>query len=157
MAERTDARYVERWWHGDPEERYWLDATTRDEIGRTIEGPFFDESGKWRHPTCGIADAADWSHRRRGCISSDGGIGGLCLVAGGRSSDGWVAIASRRGSLLAVPDRVALFQERGHTLLRVVRERVVGHDQLAVLVGIVLGAIDLGVESALSRSNRVCA
>lgn len=70
---------------------------------------------------------------------------------------GWVAIASRRGSLLAVPDRVALSQERGHTLLRVVRERVVGHDQLAVLVGTVLGAIDLGVESALSRSNRVCA
>ncbi len=77
------------------------------------------------------------------------------LDVSGRSSDGWVAIASRRGSLLAAPDRVALFQERGHTLLRVVRERVVGHHQLAVLVGIVLGAIDLGVESALSRSDRV--
>ncbi len=80
----------------------------------------------------------------------------VLLQAAGQAM-GWVAIASRRGSLLAVPDRVALFQERGHTLLRVVRERVVGHDQLAVLVGIVLGAIDLGVESALSRSNRVCA
>src|SRR5262249_37223680 len=57
--------------------------------------------------------------------------------------------------LFAAPDRVALFKECDHALLRVVRERVVGHDSLAMIVGLVLGAIDLGVEGALSRGDRV--
>jgi len=79
----------------------------------------------------------------------------VLLQAAGQALGGW------RSPLAAVrysPCQTgALFQERGHTLLRVVRERVVGHDQLAVLVGTVPGATHLGVESALSRSNRVCA
>jgi hypothetical protein len=51
MAERQDFRYTERWWHHNPEEeRYWLEATDRDEIGRTIEGEFFDQSGNRRNP-----------------------------------------------------------------------------------------------------------
>ena len=41
----------------------------------------------------------------------------------------------RRRTLLAAPDGRALLQERGHALLGVGGERVVGHDDLAVLVG----------------------
>ncbi len=61
------------------------------------------------------------------------------------------------GLLLAAPDGGALFEEGGHALLRVVGERVVGHDDLAVLVGFVLGAVDLGVEGVLPHGDRVCA
>jgi hypothetical protein len=48
-AEQPDLRYIERWWHHNPEERFWLEATDReDEIGLTIEGRFFDEADRRR-------------------------------------------------------------------------------------------------------------
>ena len=39
--------------------------------------------------------------------------------------DGWRLLAAL---LVAAPDGVAFFKERGYALLRVVRERVLGHD-----------------------------
>ena len=44
-------------------------------------------------------------------------------------SGGWrLPVGVGGGLLLGAPDGVALFKERGHALLRVVRERVLGHD-----------------------------
>ena len=57
---------------------------------------------------------------------------------------------SQRRRLGVAPEGVALLKERGHALLRVRRERILGHDELAVLVGSFLDPVDLGVERALS-------
>ena len=57
--------------------------------------------------------------------------------------------------LLAAPVWFALFEERGHPLLRVVGERVLRHDELAVLVGGGLAAVDLLIEGVLSRGDGV--
>jgi hypothetical protein len=44
-------------------------------------------------------------------------------------SGGWrLPLGVGGGLLLGAPDGVALVKERGHALLRVVRERVLGHD-----------------------------
>lgn len=49
--ERTDSRYLQRWWHRNPDsERFWLEATEREVIGKTIEGYRLDSSGDRRNP-----------------------------------------------------------------------------------------------------------
>ena len=47
------------------------------------------------------------------------------------------------GVALAAPDGLALLEARAHPLLRVVGERVLGHDELTLLVSLVFGTIDL--------------
>jgi hypothetical protein len=59
-----------------------------------------------------------------------------------------------RRSLLVAPNGLALLEERGHALLRVVRQSVVRHHDLAVLICLVLAAIDLGVEGPFPGSDR---
>src|SRR5207249_1861923 len=41
------------------------------------------------------------------------------------------------GLLVASPDGVALLEEGGHALLRIVRECILGHHQLALFVGFI--------------------
>jgi hypothetical protein len=40
-----------RWWDGNPEERYWLEATDRPDIGADLKAPETDDSGRenWRY------------------------------------------------------------------------------------------------------------
>lgn len=40
-----------KWWHSDPQERYWLESTDRADIGADLRAPFADDSGRenWRY------------------------------------------------------------------------------------------------------------
>ena len=42
---------MNRWWSQQPGERYWLEATDREDIGADLRAPELDESGKenWRY------------------------------------------------------------------------------------------------------------
>src|SRR5262245_3424625 len=42
---------MNRWWSQHPEQRYWLEATDREDIGADLHAPELDESGKenWRY------------------------------------------------------------------------------------------------------------
>lgn len=55
---------------------------------------------------------------------------------------------------LAAPVRRSLVQEGAHALLSVGLERVLDHHGLAVLVGVMLGPVDLRVERLLAGSHR---
>jgi hypothetical protein len=39
------------WWQNQPHERFWLEATDREDIGADLRAPQLDESGKenWRY------------------------------------------------------------------------------------------------------------
>ena len=37
---------VNEWWVGDPDERYWLEVTDRENVGRDLQAPSVDASGK---------------------------------------------------------------------------------------------------------------
>lgn len=41
----------ERWWHDRPQERYWLEATKREDIGADLKAPLADDSNRdnWRY------------------------------------------------------------------------------------------------------------
>lgn len=42
---------VQKWWAGRPEERFWLEATDREDIGADLRAPLVDASGRdnWRY------------------------------------------------------------------------------------------------------------
>src|SRR5690242_11399833 len=42
---------MNRWWQGDDDERYWLEATDREDIGVDLKAPEADGSGResWRY------------------------------------------------------------------------------------------------------------
>ncbi len=39
------------WWSEDPQERYWLEATDREDIGTDLRAPLTDSGGRpnWRY------------------------------------------------------------------------------------------------------------
>ena len=51
VEERGAARGVGRWWAADSAERYWLEATDRDDIGSDLRAPELDGGGRpnWRY------------------------------------------------------------------------------------------------------------
>lgn len=50
-----------RWWDGRPAERYWLEATDRDDIGADLRAPDADASGRdnWRYTLFREAEVGD--------------------------------------------------------------------------------------------------
>jgi hypothetical protein len=42
---------ADRWWQNKPAERYWLEATDREDIGANLQAPDADASGRdnWRY------------------------------------------------------------------------------------------------------------
>lgn len=42
---------MNRWWAKEPDERYWLESTDRDDLGADLNAPLYDDSGKenWRY------------------------------------------------------------------------------------------------------------
>ena len=50
-----------RWWHGQSAERYWLEATDREDIGADLRAPLADASGRdnWRYTLFREADIGD--------------------------------------------------------------------------------------------------
>lgn len=37
---------IHRWWHGDPEQRYWLEITDRETLGENLHAPQLDHRGR---------------------------------------------------------------------------------------------------------------
>jgi 5-methylcytosine-specific restriction protein A len=52
---------AERWWAGDPSERYWLEATDREDIGADLKAPETDAGGRdnWRYTLFREANVGD--------------------------------------------------------------------------------------------------
>ncbi len=52
---------VKRWWAGDPNERYWLEATDRIDIGADLHAPLADSAGRdnWRYTLFREASVGD--------------------------------------------------------------------------------------------------
>lgn len=70
------------WWTGDPQERYWLEATDRDDIGADLRAPLSDSGGNanWRYTLfreARLGDIVFHYHGKAGAITARSVIAGL--------------------------------------------------------------------------------
>src|SRR5438105_13894226 len=71
------------WWEGQPQERYWLELTDRQDLGTNLRAPLQDEAGRenWRYTLFNSARVGDVVlHYHKG--PSVAGIVGFSIITG---------------------------------------------------------------------------
>lgn len=112
---------VERWWSGDADERYWLEATDREDIGADLRAPLTDAAGRenWRYTLFREAALGDVVFHYDGRYAN--GIVGWSRVAGPPEPSPivWKARGSYARGRGAVPEELPGYRVpvEGYTLL----------------------------------------